>query len=124
MVSFTSAWNFAAHSTRNRASMRSWKFELCQRVQPATKTSRITKRSMDQGREGVARRFACHKKSPAAHKVTLDFIWRMPNGARPLRRFRAYFFGVALESTYAGCSPLLSDSMLIKSRTPGNDAPS
>lgn len=115
IVSLTGAWNFATCCEH-------MKVRLCQRAKPwGTKTRRMSKKIGGPRGRGCCEEAACHKKSPAAHKLTLDLIWRMPNGSRPLCRFRAYFFGVTLESTYAGCSPLLSDSMLIKSRTQGNE---
>lgn len=119
-VSVTRQWNSATSP-----SIPATKFD-CQRADCAAgnREERLKKESETGGRPRVPRRRQrCHKKSPAAHKVTLDAIWRMPNGSRPLRRFRAYFFGVVLR-IYICRMPgvALSDSMLIKSWTRGNEA--
>ena len=71
------AWNFAR---RIAVPEHVEEVRLCQRVcRPTTKTKRMTKKVMDPGEGGERRgeccaEVACHKKSPAAHKLTLDLI--------------------------------------------------
>lgn len=96
------------HGISQAGDLRAWKFESVNARDTGYENQRNERKKKGdvRGRGRCHTEAECHKKSPAAHKVTLDFIWRMPNGSRPLRRFRAYFFGVAHESTYAGCASL------------------